>query len=307
MQAFRRELAQALSATPKTISPKWLYDAEGSELFEAITRLPEYYPTRQERALLRLVAPRWAKIIGPDATLVELGSGASEKTRIVLDALPSLGAYIPLDISESALEQAANAIRSDYPQLDVRPILGDFGNLPELPDDLPQGRRVGFFPGSTLGNLERSEAIALLQASRRMLGADSLFILGVDLIKERSILEAAYDDAAGVTARFNLNLLSRANRELKTDFDISTFKHRAIWNAEQTRIEMHLEAQRDTEVTLGDTAFKFSAGETLHTENSRKFSEDQVSKIASASGWRIRDWIESESPSVALALLQPTS
>ncbi|WP_461344080.1 L-histidine N(alpha)-methyltransferase [Brevundimonas sp. GN22] len=305
MQAFRRELTEGLAASPKSISPKWLYDAKGSELFEDITRLPEYYPTRQERALLRRVAPTWAKGVGPDATLVELGSGASEKTRIVLDALPALAAYIPLDISQSALEEAAASIRADYPKLDVRPVLGDFSALPSLPDDLPSGRRVGFFPGSTLGNLERDEAVRLLASSRRMLGEDALFILGVDLIKDRETLEAAYDDAQGVTARFNLNLLERANRELGTDFELTAFRHRAVWNEACSRIEMHLEAVRDTQVTLDGMTYDFAGGETLHTESSRKFSRDQIEQLASASGWSVRDWAQSDAPSVALAVLAP--
>lgn len=305
MQAFRRELTEGLAASPKSISPKWLYDAKGSELFEDITRLPEYYPTRQERALLRRVAPTWAKGVGPDATLVELGSGASEKTRIVLDALPALAAYIPLDISQSALEEAAASIRADYPKLDVRPVLGDFSALPSLPDDLPSGRRVGFFPGSTLGNLERDEAVRLLASSCRMLGEDALFILGVDLIKDRETLEAAYDDAQGVTARFNLNLLERANRELGTDFDLTAFRHRAVWNEACSRIEMHLEAVRDTQVTLDGMTYDFAGGETLHTESSRKFSRDQIEQLASASGWSVRDWAQSDAPSVALAVLAP--
>lgn len=303
MEAFRRELIDGLSASPKSISPKWLYDAKGSDLFEDITRLPEYYPTRQEMALLRDTIPRWARVIGADAVLVELGSGASEKTRIVLDTVADIGVYVPLDISESALEQAVRALRADYPDLNVRPVLGDFANLSALPDDLPKGRRVGFFPGSTIGNLEREEAVALLASSRAMLGQGSFFILGVDLIKEKSVLEAAYDDAAGVTARFNLNVLARANRELGTDFDLGQFRHRAVWNAEASRIEMHLEAQSPLSVQLGDDRFDFARGETLHTESSRKFDRATVSDLAEKSGWKMVDWVESPAPSVALGLL----
>ncbi|WP_312820771.1 MULTISPECIES: L-histidine N(alpha)-methyltransferase [unclassified Brevundimonas] len=304
MQAFRSELIEGLSAVPKSISPKWLYDAKGSELFEDITQLPEYYPTRQEMALLTSTIPQWRQAIGEDAVLVELGSGASEKTRIVLDAIPEIKAYVPLDISKTALEQASASLKSDYPQIDIRPVLGDFANLPDLPPDLPDGRRVGFFPGSTIGNLEREEARHLLESSRRMLGEGALFILGVDLIKDEDVLVAAYDDAAGVTAEFNLNLLERANRELGADFDITAFRHRAVWNDGQSRMEMHLEALRPQTVKLGDHEFAFEKGESLHTESSRKFDRRRVDDLAGEAGWKTVEWVESPAPSVALALLE---
>ncbi|MFY8163009.1 MAG: L-histidine N(alpha)-methyltransferase, partial [Brevundimonas sp.] len=180
---FGRDLVAGLSRSPKVASPKWFYDAEGSRLFEAITRLPEYYPTRQEAALLRRVAPEWAARFGPGAVLIEFGSGASEKTRIVLDAAPDLGAYVPIDISADALDAAAHRIAGAYPSLTVHPLVGDFLHLGALPAGIGQGRRVGFFPGSTIGNLERDEAIAFLAAARGLLGPDALFILGVDLVK----------------------------------------------------------------------------------------------------------------------------
>ena len=304
MQAFRSELIEGLSAVPKSISPKWLYDAKGSELFEDITQLPEYYPTRQEMALLKATIPRWKQAIGQNAVLVELGSGASEKTRIVLDAVPEIKAYVPLDISKTALEQASASLRSDYAQIDIRPVLGDFSNLPDLPTDLPNGKRVGFFPGSTIGNLEREEARHLLKSSRRMLGEGALFILGVDLIKEKDVLEAAYDDAAGVTAEFNLNLLERANRELGADFDTTAFRHRAIWNDKHSRMEMHLEAVKPQTVKLGDRSFAFEQGESLHTESSRKFDRKRVDDLAGETGWKIVEWVESPAPSVGLTLLE---
>jgi dimethylhistidine N-methyltransferase len=247
---FRRDLVAGLSRSPKVASPKWFYDAEGSNLFEAITRLPEYYPTRQEAALLRRVAPEWAARFGPDAALVEFGSGASEKTRIVLDAAPDLGAYVPIDISADALDAAARRIAEAYPSLTVTPLVGDFLHLGALPAGIGQGRRIGFFPGSTIGNLERDEAIAFLTAARGLLGADALFILGVDLVKAPETLIAAYDDSAGVTAAFNRNLLVRANRELGAGFDVDSFAHRAVWNATASRMEMHLEATRDMTVCL---------------------------------------------------------
>ncbi|MGW8704406.1 ergothioneine biosynthesis protein EgtB [Brevundimonas sp. NPDC055814] len=302
-EAFRRDLVAGLASSPKSLPPKWFYDARGSELFEAITRLPEYYPTRQEAALLRRVAPRWAERFGPDAVLVELGSGASEKTRIVLDAAPDLAAYVPIDISPTALEEAAARLRQAYPDLKVLPIVGDFEHLGVLPAEAGQGRRVGFFPGSTIGNLSPATAEALLRGARDMLGPDALFILGVDLIKDAPTLIAAYDDAEGVTARFNLNVLTRANRDLGADFDLDAFAHRAVWNEAEARMEMHLEALRPMTVRLGKLVFRLAQGETIHTENSRKFDEARVRALAEAAGWRVEAFEVSDVPRVALALL----
>lgn len=301
---FRRDLVQGLSATPKAISPKWFYDAEGSRLFEDITRLPEYYPTRQEAALLRRLAPAFAQAFGPDATLVEFGSGASEKTRILLDAAHDLAAYVPIDISPDALGEAAVRIGQTYPRLKVTPLVGDFLHLDRLPADIGQGRRVGFFPGSTIGNLTPDEAIEFLASARRLLGEGALFILGVDLVKDAATLVAAYDDAQGVTAAFNMNLLVRANRELGADFDLDGFEHRAVWNAVQSRMEMHLAATRPMTVTLNGQTFRFGAGETLHTESSRKFTQDSVQAMADAAGWRMGAFEAGPAPSVALALLR---
>ncbi|KQY91762.1 ergothioneine biosynthesis protein EgtB [Brevundimonas sp. Root1423] len=301
---FRRDLVAGLSRSPKVASPKWFYDAEGSRLFEEITRLAEYYPTRQEAALLRRVAPEWAARFEPDAVLVEFGSGASEKTRIVLDAAPGLAAYVPIDISADALDAAARRIADAYPALTVAPLVGDFLHLGALPAGTGQGRRVGFFPGSTIGNLEPEEAVAFLKAARSLLGDDALFILGVDLVKEPEVLIAAYDDAAGVTAAFNKNLLIRANRELEADFDVDAFAHRAVWNPAESRMEMHLEATRDMAVRLGDEIINFARGETIHTENSRKFTEDAVRRLAAAAGWSVAAFETGDAPAVALALLE---
>ncbi|MGU3454796.1 ergothioneine biosynthesis protein EgtB [Brevundimonas sp. M1A4_2e] len=302
-EAFRRDLVAGLAARPKSLPPKWFYDARGSDLFEAITRLLEYYPTRQEAALLRRVAPQWAGRFGPDAVLVELGSGASEKTRIVLDAAPDLAAYVPIDISPTALEDAAARLRQAYPALRVLPQVGDFEHMGVLPAEAGQGRRVGFFPGSTIGNLTPEAAETLLRDARDMLGPDALFILGVDLIKEPSVLVPAYDDAQGVTARFNLNVLARANRDLGTDFDLDAFAHRAVWKEAEARMEMHLEALRPMTVRLGKLVFRFAQGETIHTESSRKFDEARVRALAEAAGWRVEAFEVSDAPRVALALL----
>lgn len=301
---FRRDLIAGLSRSPKVASPKWFYDAEGSHLFEAITRLPEYYPTRQEAALLRRVAPEWAARFGPDAALVEFGSGASEKTRIVLDAAADLAAYVPIDISADALDAAARRIAEAYPALKVTPLVGDFLHLGALPSGIGSGRRVGFFPGSTIGNLERDEAIAFLKAARGLLGPDALFILGVDLVKAPETLIAAYDDSAGVTAAFNRNLLVRANRDLGAGFDVDSFAHRAVWNATASRMEMHLEASRDMTVQFDGRTIAFRRGETIHTESSRKYTADSVRELAEAAGWTVAGFETSPDPAVALALLE---
>ena len=301
---FRRDLIAGLSRSPKVASPKWFYDAEGSRLFEQITRLPEYYPTRQEAALLRHVAPEWAARFGADAALVEFGSGASEKTRIVLDATSDLGAYVPIDISADALDAAARRIAEAYPALTVTPLVGDFLHLGALPTGIGQGRRIGFFPGSTIGNLERDEAIAFLTAARGLLGPDALFILGIDLVKAAETLIAAYDDSAGVTAAFNRNLLVRANRELGAGFEVDAFAHRAVWNATGSRMEMHLEATRDMTVLLDGRRIAFRRGETIHTESSRKYTEVSVRELVEAAGWAVAGFETSPDPEVALALLE---
>ncbi|GAA0621498.1 hypothetical protein GCM10009422_16570 [Brevundimonas kwangchunensis] len=301
---FGADMAAGLSRTPKVASPKWFYDAEGSALFEDITRLPEYYPTRQEAALLRDVAPDWAERFGPGAVLVEYGSGASEKTRIVLDAASDLSAYVPIDISPDALDAATARIGEAYPRLAVAPMVGDFMAVDDLPEAAGPGRRIGFFPGSTIGNLDPDDAVAFLKAARRLLGEGALFVLGVDLVKAPETLIAAYDDAQGVTAAFNRNLLVRANRELGADFDVDAFAHRAVWNPEASRMEMHLEATRDMVVRFEGQRFSFARSETIHTESSRKFTEASVREMATLAGWRVADFRVGPAPSVALALLE---
>lgn len=299
---FRAELVAGLSRPEKSVSPKWFYDAAGSDLFEDITRLPEYYPTRQEAGLLRVMAPGLTEHFGDDAVLVEFGSGASEKTRILLDSARTLQAYVPIDISPDALNAAAAAIAGSYPDIEVAPMVGDFLNLAPLPE-LGRGRRIGFFPGSTIGNLEPDQAVAFLASARDRLGPSSLFILGVDLVKDPAVLVAAYDDAQGVTAAFNRNLLVRANRDLGADFDLDAFEHLAIWNVERSRMEMHLRATRDMEVRIGGVVIAFAAGETIHTESSRKFTLGSVTAMAEAAGWRVVSFEQSPDPSVALVLL----
>ncbi|CAN5270960.1 hypothetical protein BH09PSE1_BH09PSE1_24770 [soil metagenome] len=300
---FRAELLDGLGKPQKAVSPKWFYDAEGSRLFEEITRLPEYYPTRQEAALLKAMAPDLTARFGDNAVLVEFGSGASEKTRILLDAAPNLSAYLPIDISPDALREAAESISTDYPALEVAPVVGDFLNLPVLPE-LGRGRRIGFFPGSTIGNLDRDAAIRFLKVARERLDSGSLFILGVDLVKDPAMLVAAYDDAQGVTAAFNKNLLVRANRELGADFDLDAFEHLAIWNPVEARMEMHLRSTKDQRVRIGDRSVNFMAGETIHTESSRKYRETSVRAMAEAAGWTVALFQVGPEPSVAIAVLE---
>jgi dimethylhistidine N-methyltransferase len=290
---FRRDVLEGLARTPKSIPPKWFYDARGSELFEAICELPEYYPTRAETALLTRIAPELAGRIPKDAVLIEYGSGASAKTRLLLDAAPQLGAYAPIDISVTALEAAAASIRRDYPNLVVEPLARDFTALGGAAPAAAAGRRrVGFFPGSTIGNFDPGDAVRLLTEARALMGEDGLFILGADLVKEARVMTAAYDDAAGVTAAFNKNLLARMNRELSADFDLSMFDHAAVWNADDSRIEMHLVSRARQSVHVAGEAFEFVAGERLHTENSYKFTVEDVTGMARRAGWRlIERWI----------------
>ena len=300
---FRAELLEGLRQPQKRASPKWFYDAEGSRLFEDITRVAEYYPTRQEAALLKAMAPELTARFGDNAVLVEFGSGASEKTRILLDAAPNLAAYVPIDISPDALGEAAKSISADYPNLEVAPVVGDFLNLPALPE-LGRGRRVGFFPGSTIGNLDREAAVEFLKVARERLDKGSLFILGVDLVKDPAVLVAAYDDAEGVTAAFNKNLLVRANRELGADFDLDAFDHVALWNPQESRMEMHLRSATDQRVQIGEETVDFMGGETIHTESSRKYREDSVRELAEAAGWNVALFQAGPAPSVAIAVLE---
>ena len=291
-ESFRRDVLEGLARTPKSISPKWFYDARGSELFEAICELPEYYPTRTETDLLARIAPELAARIPKDAVLIEYGSGASAKTRLLLDAAPQLGAYAPIDISVSALEAAAAAIRRDYPALLVELLARDFTVSGDAPAVAAGRQRIGFFPGSTIGNFDPAEAVRLLAGARALMGEQGLFILGADLVKEPSVLTAAYDDAAGVTAAFNKNLLVRINRELDGDFDLAAFDHRAVWNAVDSRMEMHLVSRNAQTVRVGGAAFAFGEGESLHTENSYKFTVEDITGMARRAGWRlIERWI----------------
>ncbi|HEX3364835.1 ergothioneine biosynthesis protein EgtB [Phenylobacterium sp.] len=300
---FKADVLAGLSRSQKAVPPKYFYDAEGSRLFEAITELAEYYPTRTEVALLRRIAPEIAQIISPGAALVEFGSGASTKTRLLLDAAPQIGVYAPIDISQAALDEAAAAIRRDYPKLVVAPLLEDFTRAITLPAAAQNRPVTGFFPGSTIGNFTPDEAHAFLTSARGLLGVGSRFLVGIDVVKDRDVLVAAYDDALGVTAAFNKNLLVRINRELGADFDLDAFMHRAIWNSGESRIEMHLESLKDQKVRVAGESFAFAKGETIHTENSAKFTVEAFAGLAQKAGWTLETSWLSEAPAFAVVSL----
>ncbi len=300
---FRADVAAGLSAPRKTLPAKWFYDVRGSHLFEAICELPEYYLTRQESALLAQVAPEISAEFPPGAVLVELGSGASLKTRLILDTARQIAAYAPIDISPAALAAAAAAIARDYPELRVTPLARDFTRVDKLPIEPSGAPRVGFFPGSTIGNFDPDESVALMGRMRDFLGVDGLFVVGVDLVKDAQTLIAAYDDPAGTTAKFNLNILTRINRELEGDIPIDAFAHKVAWNAPESRMEMHLEVIRSHRARAAGVELSFVAGETIHTENSYKFSLEGFAALAERAGWRVRRHWVSATPQFAIFLL----
>ena len=283
---FSLSVIEGLSKTRKTLPCRYFYDARGSELFEEITRLPEYYPTRTETGILAEYAAEITDGIGDGGLLVEFGSGSSLKTEILLDRIAERIAYVPIDVSEAALADAKARLARRYPHLDVRTIVADFSGFVALPDDLASRRKTGFFPGSTLGNLAPKDARHLLAGFGRVLGDGGRLIIGIDLKKDLRTLVSAYNDAAGVTAAFNLNLLLRINRELGSTFDERAFRHEAIYDPREGRIEMHLVSKRDQEVELCGRRFNFRNGESIHTENSYKYTIEQFRELACAAGWQ---------------------
>ncbi len=285
LDTFASDLARGLAAPQKRLAPKYFYDAEGSALFEQITDLPEYYPTRAEMEILTAHAADIAALVPAGAALVEFGSGSSTKVRLLLNHLRALSAYVPVDISGDFLEEAAQALRVDVPGLTVLPVAADFTRPFPLPEAVRGRPLVGFFPGSTIGNFDPEDARSFLANAKGTLGAGAHMVVGVDLVKDPRVLHAAYNDRAGVTARFNLNLLHRANRELGTDFDVAAFSHRAIFNAPASRIEMHLVSQQPQTVHLNGRAFSFAAGENLHTESSYKYTSAGFAALAESAGW----------------------
>ncbi len=279
---FVADLRHMLSRHPRAIAPKYFYDAEGSALFDRICDLPEYYPTRTELGILRDHAPAMARLIGPGADIVEFGAGSLTKVRLLIDALDAPARFVPIDISGDHLAAAAARLRQDHPALAVQPLAADYTRPFALPP--AAGRRIGFFPGSTLGNFDPGEALAFLTMARRLLQGGGL-LLGVDLVKDPAILHAAYNDAAGVTAAFNLNLLRRANTEAGTDFDVGAFHHYAFYNAPLQRIEMHLVSRREQRIRLGDEHFAVPEGGSIHTESSHKFTVDGLRALARRAGF----------------------
>jgi L-histidine Nalpha-methyltransferase len=291
-KALREDVHNGLASRPKVLPPKWFYDARGSELFEQITRLPEYYPTRAETAALRGAAPEIAQRTAA-RTVVELGAGSSEKTRLLLDALSaggSLRAFVPQDVSAAALRDTAEAVADDYPDLQVHGVVSDFtDDLARLPGE---GPRLVAFLGGTIGNFSPTERASFLGSVAAVLDVGEWLLLGADLVKDPEALVAAYDDAAGVTARFNRNVLHVINRELGADFDVEAFEHVARWNEEQAWIEMRLRATRDMRVRVAKLPMTvdFAAGEEMRTEISAKFREDGVRTELSAAGFDVQSW-----------------
>jgi dimethylhistidine N-methyltransferase len=297
------DVLAGLTAPRRTLPSKYLYDAEGSRLFEAICELPEYYVTRTETALLSDVAPDIGMGIPPDAMLVEFGSGASAKTRLLLDTAPQIRGYVPIDISRDAVLPAAQAVRDAYPWLAVFPMVADFTCPLQLPPAAGQSPVVGFFPGSTIGNFAPDEAAAFLRHARSVLGSGSQFIVGADLAKSAEVLIPAYDDSQGVTAAFNKNLLTRLNREFGANFDVDGFDHGAVWNAADGRIEMHLISRRRQVVEIGGRRLAFEAGETIHTENSYKYAPHAFAHLAVCAGWQVAATYLNASPAFGIFVL----
>lgn len=287
-----REILEGLRGSQKTLPSKYFYDEEGSRLFERITRLEEYYPTRTELGILEERLPEIARRIGKNAILIELGSGSSRKTRMLLDELPELAGYVPVDISGEYLAKVTEILDREYPDLMILPVSADYTRPMELPELRKGGcRYVFFYPGSTIGNFEPPQARDFMQSLSRVLKPGEGMLIGVDLQpgpkKPKSVIEAAYDDREGVTAAFNKNILVRINRELQGDFDPEAFDHRAFYNSDENRMEMHLVSRKDQRVTVAGETFVLRKGETIHTENSYKYSLEGFAAL-------VRPWFETE-------------
>jgi len=304
--AFRDDVLAGLAAPIPAVPARWLYDRRGSELFEQITRLPEYYPTRTETALLERHAGDIAAALDPGEAVVEFGSGSSAKTPILLRAVRP-AAYVPIDISGDFLRESARALQAEFPDLPIHAVEADFTRSLALPAAVAGMPRLGFFPGSTIGNFVPRSAVDFLRAMKATLGEGSRLVIGMDRIKDVGVLTRAYDDSAGVTAAFNLNLLHRINAELGADVAVEAFRHRALWNDALSRIEMHLEAVRDVSFTIAGRVFSFKAGETIHTENSHKYGHRDGRLLLRAAGWGVIDeWTdEADHFSILLAEAEP--
>ncbi|MBO9516615.1 MAG: L-histidine N(alpha)-methyltransferase [Porphyrobacter sp.] len=293
-RAFREQVLEGLGQDPKAIPARWLYDDAGSELFEAITQLPEYYPTRAETEILSDHCADFRRLIEPGRAVVEFGSGSSIKTPLLLSCIDP-AAYVPLDISGDFLRAAAADLAGKFPRLPIHPVEADFMKPVTLPQDVAAIPKLGFFPGSTIGNMVARTAVDLLRSMRATLGGDAQLLIGMDLVKDIAVLEAAYDDAQGVTAEFNLNLARRINRELDGTIPLDKLRHVARWNDTYARIEMHLEATEDLAFEVSGKRFTLVRGETIHTENSHKFDRRSQYTLLLAGGWTpVERWLDSE-------------
>ena len=303
---FRADVLAGLTRRPRAIPARWFYDHRGSELFEAITALPEYYPTRTETAILGTIGADLAALTGAGRAVVEFGSGSSTKTPLLLRAVAP-AAYVPIDISGDFLRESARSLAADFPDLPVLPVEADFTRPFALPDAVAAMPRLGFFPGSTIGNLAPAEAVDLLRTMRDTLGEGAQLLIGMDRVKDVATLVAAYDDAAGVTAAFNINLLARIDRELDGTIPLDAFAHEARWNDDAGRIEMHLVATRDASFSVAGTSFAIAAGETIHTENSHKYGARDARLLLRAGGWTpIAEWTDAaDAFAVLLAEARP--
>ena len=306
-EAFRRDVLAGLAAPIPAVPARWLYDHRGSQLFDEITRLPSYYPTRTETALLTRVIREIAAQIPEGAAVVEFGAGSATKTPILLDAIAP-EAYVPVDISGEYLEQSASELQSRFPKLDVIPVVADFARPFSLPGGIEHVARLGFFPGSTIGNFVPASATDLLRQFRDLLGVGAQLLIGMDRVKPVERLIAAYDDPEGVTADFNLNLLERINRELDGTIPLDAFRHEARWNDILSRIEMHLVATRDVEFMVSGERFRFREGSSIHTENSHKYGLRGGRMLLLAGGWTpVAEWTDDAGDfAVVLAEAQPT-
>jgi L-histidine Nalpha-methyltransferase len=290
---FAEAVLAGFARRPRSVPCRFFYDARGSELFEEITKLEEYYPTRVETALLEAHGEEIAALAGEGRILVEFGSGSSRKTSLLLSALGHVPAYIPIDIAAESLKEAAGWLSGRHPGLTILPLIADFTATRALPPQARRKPRLGFFSGSTIGNLTHAEARSFLAKAARLLGPGSAFLLGVDLKKSERILVPAYNDAQGVTAAFNLNLLVRINRELDGDFDLSRFAHDAVWNADAGRIEMYVVSLAEQTARVFGRDYVFAEGERIHTENSHKYTVEEFGRLAHASGWTpVKAWTD---------------
>ena len=300
---FLNDVIEGLSSRKKSLSSRWFYDEEGSELFDQITKLPEYYLMRTETAILQKYARDITDSFESDVAIVEYGAGSARKVRILLDANNRIRMYLPFDISVEHMDRTVTRLKQEYPQLLIKPISGDFMekgvNLEDIQEDW---KRVGFFSGSTIGNLSNQQIAKFMSSARSTLGTDGILLVGIDLPKPLDVLIPAYNDADGITERFNLNILKRANRELGANFDLGAFQHSAIWNEGESRVEMHLVSLLNQTATIKNRTFSFKKGETIHTENSRKMSIDFLSQIID--DWKVDTYWTDENNYFALVMLR---